>query len=840
MALQPIRSTSVGETTRLSASSTASSLKASSSAPAPQVEAGATTCIDSACFTPLPSASDIDATTVRALGSPGERTRVASALLEHLQAFPSVTTTIALAPAGPEMTHVLVAGRPEAIDGNSLSGAYGVLAHLSGSESIKQAAAAHPGVSSTPVAVDGAARVYAFDLPGEQSLTTVSKALAEGQIPNQKPMLAHLLDSLPKDRRVAVLIGGPSGAGKSSLIKDLQKMAGDRKVAVLTGDMYFRDVDDPDYPKTVQGGLDFDNPQAMHMDEMAHDISQLIHTGQADLPVYDFAAKRPGGWQHPVPDGISGVRQATPNHTELGNNDLLVIDSLHATNASVIGELDALNLPHASVYLDTPRSDDRLLRRVVRDYAERGASAERTLAYWDMSTFPGEVHYIRPTLSSLSPTRDVFYTTQFPADQGLSRTEIEHKVAEQKAYGIAPTYGAFATPEAKLAEFAKAETARLQAIVDDPTATPAAKAAATRDLNSLAHSPKAQHEAIEAFTQSIPKADLHRHLEGAVTPELLLRVANKYGIQLPASTVEGLRPYIQVGEQDKTLLDFLKKFDTIGLAFKSTDAIREITYQSVADAAKDNVKYLELRFSPMYMASQYHLDLHEVMDAVVAGLGDAKRAFDTKTSLIAIVERQMGPEKGHEVEKLAEEYKDRGVVALDLANDEFHYPPAPYAQVFQDAKQAGLKVTVHAGEAGGASNVADAVLKLGADRIGHGVRTHEDPAVEQLVHDRGITLEMCPTSNIQTGAAADVSKHPMKRFLEEGIPVTINTDDPAVSGITLSSDQARAVEEFGLSLDELKQANENSFDGAFGLSPSEKARYKADVEAAFAQAPKLG
>src|SRR5690606_5112544 len=131
--------------------------------------------------------------------------------------------------------------------------------------------------------------------------------------------------------------------------------------------------------------------------------------------------------------------------------------------------------------------------------------------------------------------------------------------------------------------------------------------------------------------------------------------------------------------------------------------------------AKDNVKYLELRFSPMYMALGHGLDMDEVIESVIAGTKRGEEEHGLPTRLIMIVERQMGPEKAAEVEKLAEKYMDQGVVALDLANDEFNYPPGPYAKVFQDAKAAGLKVTVHAGEAGGPENVKTSILDLKAD-----------------------------------------------------------------------------------------------------------------------------
>lgn len=330
-----------------------------------------------------------------------------------------------------------------------------------------------------------------------------------------------------------------------------------------------------------------------------------------------------------------------------------------------------------------------------------------------------------------------------------------------------------------------------------------------------------QDRRLRELVRRMPKVDLHRHMEGAITPELMVRLGKKYNIELPSYDPEELRPYLQVGPQDKTLLDFLKKFDTIGLAFKNQDAVREIAYQTVIDASKDNVKYLELRFSPIYIAKQYNLDLDAVMQAVADGVRQAQKDCGTRTNLIVIVERQMGEGPAWQAEKLAEKYKDQGVVALDLANDEYNYPPGPYAAVFQAAKQAGLHVTVHAGEAGGADNVRVSVEELGADRIGHGVRSFEDPRVEKMLADRGVVLEMCPTSNFQTGASQDVASYPMRRYYNQGIPVTVNTDDPAVSGIELSDDYVRVVAELGFTLPELQSMVLNGVRGAF-TSQAEK------------------
>ncbi len=336
------------------------------------------------------------------------------------------------------------------------------------------------------------------------------------------------------------------------------------------------------------------------------------------------------------------------------------------------------------------------------------------------------------------------------------------------------------------------------------------------------------------FLQEIPKVDLHRHLEGSIKPETLISIAKRKGIKLPSYDPKELKPYLQVTKDDKTLLDFIKKFETIGKAFTDKEAIEEITYEAIGDACKDNVKYAEFRFSPVYMASQYGLKEEDVINGVLDGVKKAKKDFDTDVKLIMIVERQMGVKHAAHVESLAEKYMDKGVVGLDLANDEFHYPPGPYAKVFQKAKAAGLHITVHAGEAGGPDNVRVSIEDLKADRIGHGVRTYQDPEVEKLVREKQIPLEMCPTSNVQTGAIDSLEHHPFKKYYQEGIPVTINTDDPGVSDITLTDDYQKIVNQFGFSIDDVERFIMNGIDAAF-LPKEEreamKVKYHKEIEA---------
>jgi len=366
---------------------------------------------------------------------------VAATLREHMQAWPSLRATIAMAPTDHGTTRLMMASRPDALDGSDPDGAYGIIADLCSAPSMKDVHSPR-----LPCARAIGPQTHEMEIAGTQTPETLGAALADGRSPNDEAMLRHLIDGLPKGR-VAILLGGPSAAGKTSLTETLRRLAGDRKIAVLSGDMYFRDKDDELYPRTAEGGFNFDSPSALHLDELGGDIAELLNTGVTQAPIYDFKAVRPGGWRRPT-DGFTGCRLDKTERLELADDGILVIDSLHATNEVVSSRLNDLHF--VSLYLDTPRAEDRLLRRIVRDAATRGTPAPDTLQMWDKSVFPGEIYYVRPTLLNLQPARDLYYVTKGPNDLGLSRAEIDRRVQLLTDYGLPATYENFSAPEDSL------------------------------------------------------------------------------------------------------------------------------------------------------------------------------------------------------------------------------------------------------------------------------------------------------------------------------------------------------------------------------------------------------
>jgi len=339
------------------------------------------------------------------------------------------------------------------------------------------------------------------------------------------------------------------------------------------------------------------------------------------------------------------------------------------------------------------------------------------------------------------------------------------------------------------------------------------------------------NERIEKQVKALPKIDLHRHLEGSIEPELLILTAKKYKIALPSLDVRELSPLIQITKKDKSLKSFLKKFEIIGKIFKSSLVISELTYQVVCHATLDNIVYLELRFSPVYMAAEYGLDLEEVTSSVLEGVRRAQSDTGVLVSLILIIERQLGPVAAKKVVKLASNFK-KDVAAVDLANDELNFPPGPFADVFSQIKDLGLGITIHAGEAGDPENVAVSIKELHASRIGHGVLTQKKAELKSLVLETGTILEMCPTSNIHTGAVPALKEHPIKDFFSSGLRVTINTDDPAISKITLSGEILKVMQAFDFNLSEIRQMQMTSIEGAF-LPVHAKERIKKEMEEGF-------
>lgn len=328
-----------------------------------------------------------------------------------------------------------------------------------------------------------------------------------------------------------------------------------------------------------------------------------------------------------------------------------------------------------------------------------------------------------------------------------------------------------------------------------------------------------------SYSPSLPLIDLHRHLDGNVRLETILDLGIQHGIPLPSFDLAGLRPHVQVSEPQPGVMAFIEKFRWLTAVLADYDACYRVAYENVEDAGNEGIDYIELRFSPWFMAGAHKLDPRGVVEAVVAGIRDGRNDLGQPVNLIGIISRQYGPETGQrELDALLTQ-RD-GLVGLDLAGDEANYPAGLFVEHFRRAREAGLQVTVHAGEATGAESIWAAIRKLGATRIGHGVRAVEDPALIDYLVEHRIGVETSLTSNVQTSTVPDYARHPLKFMLERGVLATINTDDPGISGIDLAHEYRVAAPQAGLSQAQIHAAGRNALEIAFLTAEAREALLK--------------
>jgi adenosine deaminase len=315
--------------------------------------------------------------------------------------------------------------------------------------------------------------------------------------------------------------------------------------------------------------------------------------------------------------------------------------------------------------------------------------------------------------------------------------------------------------------------------------------------------------------KKFPKVDLHRHLEGSISPDTFVETAQKYGGELPAYDVVTLRPLIQAASDPPGFHNFLNKFKAFRCFYPCREAIEEIAFRAVKEAAEDAVKYLELRYSPTHFACSGRFKEQDVIQWIQSAINAASGAFDITVIPIVTVSRDYGVERAAETVKLVSDLPCGFFYGLDLAGDEITNAAQPFSAIFEIARLKGLHLTIHAGEAGDGTNIREALEQFHADRIGHGIKAVEDEELMKMLRERNILLELCLTSNLQTGVVQSIKSHPIKKLMEYGVPVSLNTDDPAISGITLTDEYMKAVEELGFTLDDLRALNRAALDHAF-------------------------
>ena len=327
---------------------------------------------------------------------------------------------------------------------------------------------------------------------------------------------------------------------------------------------------------------------------------------------------------------------------------------------------------------------------------------------------------------------------------------------------------------------------------------------------------------------SIPLVDLHRHLDGNVRVNTIWELGHQHGIALPADSLETLAPFVQIQGKETSLVAFLKKLDWMVAVLADLDAVKRVAYENVADAALSGLDYAELRFSPYYMAMNHKLPIEGVVEAVVDGVKAGLKDYNVKINLIGIMSRSFGQAAcTQELEGLLAHKQH--LVAMDLAGDEMGFPGELFNDHFKRVRDAGLAITAHAGEAAGSQSMWQAIQELGAIRIGHGVNAIHDPKLMEYLAKHRIGIESCPTSNLHTSTVASYAEHPFRTFMDAGVLISLNTDDPGVSAIDINHEYRIAKSELKLTDAELAQVQRNGVEMAFLSDSERKALYAAKI-----------
>lgn len=336
-------------------------------------------------------------------------------------------------------------------------------------------------------------------------------------------------------------------------------------------------------------------------------------------------------------------------------------------------------------------------------------------------------------------------------------------------------------------------------------------------------------EALRAW----PKAELHCHLDGSLRLETVLELAEEQDKVplLPAETLDGLDESLREIDDSETLEAYLAWFRYTLPLLQDEASLRRAAYELVADNAAENVRYLEVRFAPI-LHTEEGLSLENVSDAVLEGLAEAEDDFDITTSVIICGLRDRYESASLRQAELAVAYKERGVAAFDLAGGEAGNPPKHHRAAFYHARNNLMGLTIHAGESWGPDSIHQALFFCGAHRLGHGTSLYKDPDLMQYVVDHQIALEICPTSNVQTHVVSSLEAHPLTRYVEAGVPVTINTDNRLFSRTSVTEELWRVHQHCDLGRADLREVVLNGFRHAF-LPWNEKQALLREVTDAF-------
>src|SRR5512135_2229456 len=313
---------------------------------------------------------------------------------------------------------------------------------------------------------------------------------------------------------------------------------------------------------------------------------------------------------------------------------------------------------------------------------------------------------------------------------------------------------------------------------------------------------------------SLPKAEIHCHLEGAIRTATMIDIARQYGLSLPSYEVSELDRHVKVLDQWRDLHAVLEAFGIARDCFVAEAVVERIAWELFEDSAAQNIKLLEVRFSPDWAFSGHNLDWDAALEGLLRAQSRAEGELGMAIGLIAITSRSLGPASCARTVDWSIRHSDH-ILGIDLADSERDFPLAEFVGSIRRAQDTGLKVTIHTGEDTPASFVTETIRLAAPDRIGHGIHIIEDPAAVDLVRERGITLEVNPWSNYLTSSVRTIEEHPLKQLFDRGVRVTINSDDPEVLDTNLNNEYRIAREVLGMTWDDLDACNRYALAASF-------------------------
>ena len=306
------------------------------------------------------------------------------------------------------------------------------------------------------------------------------------------------------------------------------------------------------------------------------------------------------------------------------------------------------------------------------------------------------------------------------------------------------------------------------------------------------------------------RVELHCHLDGSLNVDFVDSMLRKQGIIIERKELE---EKLKVRPDCTSLTEYLEKFALPLLCLQTKEGLEQAAYELVMDAAKDDVAYIEVRFAPM-LSTDKGLTCKEVIESVVCGLKKGEEETGVYASAIVCAMRHHSLEQNMEMLQATRPFVGEGMCALDLAGDESAFPTSLFRELFAQAKEWEIPFTIHSGECGSVDNIREAI-ELGAKRLGHGIALEKSPELRRVCKEKGIGIEMCPTSNLQTKAVEDFNSYPLKQFLEEGLLVSVHTDNRTVSGTTMEQEEKLVKDHLQISDEMWLQCTKNAIQTAF-------------------------